>query len=171
MLPGERCSPVFFRAALAGHVLDGQEQDGRRGNDGLGIREVRRAVLRHEHAQRVLLLRVRHDCDAALTDDALIGHGAVAVLVVEDELVAAIHLKGDVRISGDEVVLCAGVRAVKVQTDGLAVNLQTEVQWQDVGIRLVMQGEAADVAAAHDGDELLKIGDLTIGSAHANAPF
>ena len=52
---------MFFRAALAGHVLDGQAQDGRRGNDGLRIREVRCAVLRHEHAQRTLLVCIRND--------------------------------------------------------------------------------------------------------------
>ena len=171
MLFTEVCSAVLFHPALAGHVLDGQAQDGRRGNDGLRIREVRRAVLRHEHAQRTLLVRVRHERDAALTDDALIRHGAVAVLVVEDERVAAVHLERDVRIFCDEVVLRAGARAVEVQADGLTVDLQAEVQRQDVGIRLVMQGEAADVAPAHDGDEFLKIGDLPIGSAHGNAPF
>ena len=112
-----------------------------------------------------------HLRDAALTDDALIRHGAVAALVVEDERVPAVHLERDERIFCDEVVLRAGARSVEVQADGLTVDLQAEVQRQDVGIRLVVQGEAADVAPAHDGDELLKISDLPIGSAHGNAPF
>ena len=168
---GEVCSAVLFHPALAGHVLHGQAQHGCARDDRRGKREVRRAVLRHEHTQRVLLAAVRHDGDAPLTDDALIRHGAVAVLVVEDEAVPAVHLERCVRVSGDEVILRAGIRTVKVQPDGPAVDLKAEVQRQDVGIRLVVQCEAAHVAPAHDGDELVKICDLAICSAHGNAPF
>lgn len=125
-------------------------------------------VMAHEDLEAVDLALVGQDLHGSPPDDAAVPHGAAHALIVEDEIVVAIHLERRTCIASHKVKLMASVRTMEIQVYLTVLDIDAEIERNDVRIAVgPVERHTAHVAGVDDGELLGAVGDLTVCADHA----